>query len=136
MKNIVKILDNVRNVNDFDEVDEITLIRGNQTDLYFRLMFRRYDKDGEISDQRYIPQGAPFSVAVQFDNLSQQFHVRRTASKPFADDSSIWKVTILPQDQIMFNSMRVVLTEDSKQVAFIVETDLATEDTGDRRRFT
>jgi hypothetical protein len=27
MKNIVKILDNVRNVNDFDEVDEITLIR-------------------------------------------------------------------------------------------------------------
>ncbi len=136
MKNIVKILDNVRNVNDFDEIDEITLVRGNQTDLYFRLMSRRYNKDGEASDQRYIPQSSPFTVAVQFDNLNQQYHVRRTASQPFPDDASIWKVTILSQDQIMFNSMRVVVTENGKQSAFIVDTDLATEDTGDRRRFT
>jgi hypothetical protein len=99
-------------------------------------MSRRYNKEGEASDQRYIPQGTPFSVSVQFDNLNQQYHVRRTASQPFAGDSSIWKVTILSQDQIMFNSMRVVLTENGQQNVFIVDTDLATEDIGDRRRFT
>lgn len=135
MRYIVKLLDNVSNINSFDSVTEILLTRGNQFDMYFQLMVER-SSDSSGSVQRYIPQGTSVRVEVQFDNLDQEYHIRRTASKAFSGDDSIWKVPILAQDQLMFNSMRVTLTEDGKVTNFIVETDIATQDVGDRRRFT
>lgn len=131
MRYIVKVLDNVHNINSFDEVDEILLTRGNQSELFFRLMSVSGSRK-----QRYIPQGTSVKVEVQFDNLDQNFFIRRSGVEAFPGDTSVWKLPILPQDQLMFNSMRVVLFEDSKKTTFFVETDIATEDTGDRKRFT
>jgi len=135
MRYVAKILDNVRNVNDFNEVGEIHLTRGNSTDLYFRLFTERSNGDNEEL-QRYIPQGTSIQVDIRFDNLDQEYDIRRTAIAPFAGDNSIWSIPILAQDQLMFNGMRVTLTEDNKKTTFIVETDIAAEETGDRRRFT
>jgi len=135
MRYVVKVLDNVNNVNSFDVVGEVVLTRGNESGLNFQLMVERSTSDG-TELQRYIPQGSSIRVETQFDSLDQNFHIRRAASQPFAGDTSIWMVPILSQDQLMFNSMRVTLTEDGKKTNFIVETDIATEDIGDRRRFT
>jgi len=135
MRKIVKILDNVNNINSFDEVGEILLTRGNGFDLNFRLMVESRDSEGRSQTQRYIPQGSSISVEVQFDNIDVLYHIKRTASVSYVGDSSIWKVPILEQDQLMFNSMRVTLSEDGKKTNFIVETDIATEDVGDRRHF-
>ena len=135
MRKIVKILDNVNNINSFDEVGEILLTRGNEFELNFRLMTESRDSEGNSQTQRYVPQGTSVSVEVQFDNIDVLYHVRRTAIESFSGDASIWKVPILQQDQLMFNSMRVTLTEDGKKTSFIVETDIATEDVGDRRHF-
>ena len=136
MRNVVKLLDNVNDINTFDEVEEFTVIRGNSYSLCFRLFKEKKDCNGESILQRYIPTGSSNSVQVQFDNLDLEFCIKRTATKPFPSDSSIWCIPILPQDQLMFNGMRVTLYEDSKVTNFIVETDISTEDTGDRRRFT
>ena len=136
MRNIVKILDNVNSVNSFDEVEEITLIRGNSYELNFRLMTSKYVSGGEQVLTRYIPQGSSVTVEVQFDNLDLNYHIKRTAQTPFPGDGSIRMVPLLPQDQLMFNSMRVVVNEDGKKTTFLVETDIATEEVGDRRRFT
>lgn len=135
MRYVVKLLDNVSNINSFDVVGEILLTRGNQFDMYFQLMVERSNNQGEQL-QRYVPQGTDVKVEVQFDNLDQEYHIRRVASKAFTGDDSIWKVPVISQDQLMFNSMRVTLIEDGKKTSFLVETDIATEDVGDRRRFT
>lgn len=131
MRKIVKILSDVNSVNDFKEVEEVTLVRGNASNLYFRLFAERTD-----GTQRYIPQGTSVQVEVQFDHLDKEYLVRRAAQQAFTGDGSIWYVPILSQDQLMFNSMRVVVTEDLVRSNYIVETDIATEDVGDRRRFT
>lgn len=136
MRYIVKLLDNVTGVNGFDEAEEIHLVRGNASTLYFRLMTEKTDKQGDASSQRYIPQGTSIRVEVGFDNLDVQYHIRRVASASFPGDQSIWSVPLLSQDQIAFNSMKVTLTEDSRKTIFLVETDIATEETSDRRRFT
>lgn len=136
MRNIVKILDNVCGVNNFDIVEEIRLTRGNQYELYFQLATEKSDAQGEITQLRYIPQGTNIAVEVYFDNLDLTYNVKRVATAAFAGDSSIYKVSILAQDQLMFNSMSVVVVEDGVVTNFFVETDIATLDIGDRRKFT
>lgn len=136
MRHIVKILDNVNNINSFDIADEIRLVRGNGYDLNFMLMTERMDAGGDYILTRYVPQGLNISVEVQFDNLDVTYHVRRVAQKSFLGDDSIWKIPLLPQDQLMFNSMRITLNEDGKKTTFMLETDIATEEVGSRRRFT
>lgn len=136
MRKIAKILDNVRNVNDFDVVDEILLTRGNQTNLYFQLITERQNSAGGNDLQRYVPQGTVIKVDTQFDNLSMEYLVRRAATNPFPEDTSIWMIPIIAQDQILFNGMRVTINEDGVETFARVETDIATEEVGDRRRFT
>ena len=136
MRYIVKILDNVNNINSFNVADEILLTRGNQYTLNFQLMTESFNPNGESTNLRYVPQGASVSVEVQFDNLDLNHHIRRVAQSSFPGDESVWQVPILPQDQLMFSSMRVTVYEDGKKINFMVETDIATEEVGDRRRFT
>lgn len=136
MRHIVKILDNVCGVNSFDVVEEITLTRGNQYELYFQLATEKSDAQGETTLTRYIPQGVNIAVEVYFDNLDLTYNIKRVATPAFTGDSSIYKVPVLAQDQLMFNSMNVVVIEDGKVLNFIVETDIATIETGDRRKFT
>jgi hypothetical protein len=133
---IAKIMDDVKNVNSYDLVDEIHLTRGNQFDLYFQLQSRKQlASNGDYIDTRYIPLAVGATVEVQFDNLDKSYQIRRVASKPFAEDGSIYKITLIKQDIVMFNSMRVVVNENNNATAFKVVTDIATEDTGSLRRF-
>lgn len=133
---VAKIMDDVKNVNSYDLVDEIHLTRGNQFDLYFQLQTRKQvGASGDFVDTRYIPLTVGATVEVQFDNLDKTYHIKRVASKPFPEDGSIYKVTIIKQDSLMFNSMRVVVNENNNATAFKVITDIATEDTGSLRRY-
>lgn len=136
MKYIVKLLDDVQNVNSFKEVDELTLVRGNPTRLYFRLMTEQ--KCGSGTDQlRYIPLGTTVFVEAFFDNIDDNLVVCRVGSAAFPTvDKSIYYVDIIPQDTLAFNGMRVTVTEDGVKRSFIVVTDLASEDTDDSRFFT
>ena len=136
MRKIVKILDNVCNINNFSVAEEILLTRGNQTDLFFQLATEKLDSLGDTSYQRYIPQGSSVVVEVQFDNIDLNYQIRRTAQLAFTGDGSIYKISLLSQDQLMFNSMRVSVFEDGVVSYFTVETDIATQDVGDRRKFT
>ena len=136
MKYIVKLLDDVQNINDFKEVEELTIVKGNSTRLYFRLMTEQLCSNGDPERLRYIPQGATNYIEVNFDNIDDDLAVCRVAVQAFADDKSIYYVPILAQDELAFNGMRVVVTEDSNVRNFIVITDLASQDTGERRFFT
>ena len=136
MKYIVKLLDDVKSVHSFKEVDELTLIRGNATKLYFRLITE--EKCGTGTDQvRYIPLGTTVFVETFFDNIDDNLVVCRVGVAAFpTTDKSIYYIDIIPQDTLAFNGMRVTVTEDGVKRNFIVTTDLASEDTGDSRFFT
>jgi len=137
MKRLSKILDSVHSVNSFVEAEEITLIRGNAETLYFRL-FTEKASCSLFSDpclRRYIPQGTTILVEVKFDHVDDEYVVRRVATNPYADDTSIWSVPLLATDRISFNSMEITLVEDGQESSFAVETDIATQEVGPSRRF-
>lgn len=135
MKYIINLLDNVTNINNFNEVEELTLVSGNATTLYFRLMTERMC-NGESQRIRYIPTGTSVQVEVFFDNVDDNLATCRVGSTPFPGDLSIYCISILSQDKLAFNGMRVTVTEDGVKRNFIVVTDLASSETGDQRFFT
>lgn len=128
----VRLLDNVCNVNDFNEVETIELIRGNPYSLYFRVVQPNQD------NLRYVP-ATPTAGLVKFKHLEDGKSISRAAAQPFPGDTSIWKVDILPTDEVQFNSMTFQLTEGSnpnqKIFSMNVDGDIATVDTDSRKNF-
>ena len=128
---IFKLLDDVKDVNNFTKVESLQLVRGNAADVYFRL-------EQEIpnrSDLRYLPQSGA-TVQVTFDHIDSGKVVSRVAVQPFpSDDRSVWKVSILATDMLAFNTMQVVLTEGSTVRTVIGRSILQTLETGSRKQF-
>ena len=130
----VRLLDNVCNVNDFQEVETIELIRGNPYTLYFRVV------QPNKSNLRYIPATPPAATGlVKFKHLEDGKSVSRAASNPFPEDTSVWSVPILPTDEIQFDSMTFRLTEgttpNQKVYTMNVDGDIVTVDTDTRKNF-
>jgi hypothetical protein len=105
----------VSSVNDYIVSQQITMATGDETPCYFQLV--DLDKNPGYSGSnpqglRYIPlTGA--TLAVSFININTAKRFTRYASQPFAQDPSIWLVTLLATDTITGTvSIRGVLTED------------------------
>lgn len=127
MKYVVKLLENVSNVNSFSVVDESAIQLGTNFDLYFQLFTLKIDKCGVETLTRYIPQGTNNYIEIKFNNIDDDFAFCRVASQAFQGDTSIWKFPVLSQDQIPFGSMEVYLYEDNKKIRFSVETDIVSD---------
>lgn len=131
----VRLLDNVCNVNDFQEVETIELIRGNPYTLYFKVV--QPNKD----NLRYIPVSTPIPATglAKFKHLEDGKSISRAATNPFPEDTSIWSIPILPTDEIQFDSMTFQLTEGTgpSQKVYImnVDGDIVTVDTDSRKNF-
>lgn len=135
----VKMLQNAASVNVFDEVEIVKILGNSDTvDIYFRLW--QTDRD-----ERYIPAtGATMTVtfprALTVDaNTPANQDITKTATNPFSDDRSIWKVTLDGTadpdevDTVTGNSFQVSLTESgSTTVLWITQAirKLVPEDRG------
>jgi hypothetical protein len=114
MKFSVRPIVDVSSVNDFRYKTELQSIFGDPVDLYFQL----FDEDKNLSTKsyespglRYIPQ-ALSTLQVTFRNLDDTKNVVRYASQPFAQDLSIWKISVLATDPIRGTvNCKFVLTE-------------------------
>ncbi len=128
-----RLLQEVKDVNSFIEVDRLKLVKGNPTSLYFRLV---QDKDAAQTEKlRYIPQSGS-AVTVKFNNIDSNKVITRVATQPYAsDDRSIWKVDVLATDQIAFDSMSATLTEGGSTYSLVAASDISAVDTGDGRFF-
>lgn len=101
MKYHFRLLDDVCNVNDFKEVDELSIRAGEAADIYLEL--KTVDSDGE--EIRYMPQGTGLVVTVKFRHLDSNKVITRVASQPFADDKSIYKISIAANERLAFDTM-------------------------------
>lgn len=130
------LLDSVSDVNNFREVNELSLTEGNPGTLYFRIVQLDRSSDEEEQPLRLIPPiGA--TALVGFDSINDANDLTDlVASQPFAaDDRSIWSIPILAGYKIGPNSMSVKLTYGGNTYILEAVTELRQSPTGNNRFF-
>lgn len=113
-----RMLNNVASVNAFDWAENVEFTQGDQVDVYFQLIDASLDKavKGYVpAGRRYMPAaGATLSVTIA--NIDDAVQIVRSASQPFANDPSIWKVSVLNSDKIVGTcALVLVLNESGKK---------------------
>jgi hypothetical protein len=110
---VIPLVD-VQSVNSYQYATEIQGIQGDAIDLYFQLV----DKNKNSYLQGFYPAGlrymppATSTLQVTFKNVDTAKIVTRYASQPFAQDPSIWKVSLLSTDPIAGTvNIKLILTE-------------------------
>ena len=112
-----RILEDVADVNHFRYASEVRFTEGDGADIFFQLIDSSQDRNDQgfnPSGRRYAPAaGATLQIVV--DTLNDAKKVTRYATQPFANEPSIWKLTLLPTDAIRGTaSLRLLLTEGVK----------------------
>jgi len=111
------MLKDVQNVNSFEADTELNWTEGDTLDIYFQLVDLSLDRPDQgfmPSGRRYVPaSGATLSCVLE--NLDDAKKLTRTATQPFAQDGSIWKLSILATDKVRGTpQLRITLTEGAK----------------------
>lgn len=124
MRLSAKSLKNVENLNTFAYTNQWTVrqdgMSGEEQSIYFQLV--DLDKDGI----RYMPQ-ASATVKVTFPELDETTAVVKTASNPFADDRSIFKIDLTVSDVIASGNVIFEITEGGKVKKFSVTNMVTVE---------
>ena len=115
MKLSAKFLKNVVNVNTFQYVTQWNISEGSAHELYFQVI------DEHKEDIRYMPQDAPFVVTATFSSIDDNSIIVKTATQPFADDSSIWKIDLLATEIPNSGAVIFSLSENGVEKKFKVE---------------
>jgi hypothetical protein len=112
-----RMLENVVNVNSFDQVLQVRFSEGDSPNIYFSLIDLNQDLPQQgfsPSGRRYVPV-ANSSVSVVLDNIDDARKVTRSATQPYpTTDPSIWCVQLTPSDTVRGTvSMKLTLIEPS-----------------------
>src|SRR5512133_3763167 len=85
-------LNSVNDVNHFDTVTVLEMTQGDTSDIYLQLVDVSVDKSFDPSGRRYMPlAGATLQVTIQ--DIDSGTTIVASATQPFANDTSIWRVT-------------------------------------------
>jgi hypothetical protein len=117
----VRILDAVSSVNAFEAATEIRASKGDAFTLYFQLIDdAKWRESAGFSPGglRYMPN-AGATLLVTFLNIDTALQFSRSATQPFANDTSIWSVQILSTDVIDSTcNLKFTLTEGAVSRTF------------------
>jgi hypothetical protein len=109
-------LEDVQSVNDFEYATEVHAGRGDQFDFYFQLvdLEKMRAREGVTPPGlRYVPASGATLMAT-FLNVRAASEFSRPATQPFAQDPSIWRLSILSTDPLLATvQLRLRLTEGS-----------------------
>lgn len=112
-----RMLNDVNSVNSWENADSIQFTKGDVVDIYFVTIDASLDTASENflpPGRRYVP-AAGATLQVVIESIDDAKKITRYASQPFANDLSIWKVSILSSDIIEGTAnLRLTLTETSK----------------------
>lgn len=111
-----RFLNDVANVNSFENAQVGEFTQGEAASVYFQLIDASVDgpmKGFSPAGRRYIPAtGATLSVVV--NNIDDGVKITRVAVNPFPDDRSIWRLDFLTTDKISGTAtLQLTLTEGS-----------------------
>ena len=90
-----RMLNGVADVNHFETVATLEMTQGDIQDVYFVLIDASVEKTRDPAGRRYVAEaGASLQVTIQ--DIDSAVTVVKLATRPFAGDQSIWKVTLDP----------------------------------------
>jgi hypothetical protein len=115
MKLSAKFLKNVANINNFEYANQWDIAEGSAHTLYFQII------DKHMNDLRYMSQAAVFSVSVTFLSINDDEEIVKTATRPFADDKSIFSITLNADEIPNSGAVKFSLTQDGAESKFKVE---------------
>lgn len=122
MKLSAKFLKNVANINNFQYANQWSISEGSQHVLYFQFIDKLKD------DLRYISEAASIDeVTVTFLNIDETFEIIKTATQPFADDKSIWSITLNVDEVPNPGAVKFSITEDGSERRFRVEQAISVD---------
>lgn len=114
-----RMLKNVASVNLFAYTDVVKFTEGDNPVVYFQLV----DLDQDRSLDGYNPPGKRFCPAatstlqVSIVSIDNAKRIVRYASQPFAQDPSIWALTLMPSDVLKGSAdLLLVLTQPTNLV--------------------
>lgn len=115
MKLSVKFLKNVANVNCFEYAKQWDISEGSAQTLYFQIV------DKLKHELRYLSQATVIdAVTVTFLSIDTDTEIVKTATQPFADDKSIWCVSLDADEVPNSGAVKFSITEDGVERKFKV----------------
>jgi hypothetical protein len=125
MRLSAKMLKNVSSVNHFQYEDQAYLVEGQTNEIYFQLVDLdklTYGKDSEaLPDHplRYMPASGA-TLEASFDSLYDEEKFTKSATQPFTQDPSIWKIELTEEELPKTGNFSFVLTEGSSKKKVVV----------------
>lgn len=122
-----RVLKDVQSVNSFEADTELSWTEGDTLDIHLQLIDVSLDRalqGFQPEGRRYVPAaGATLSCVIE--NIDDAKKITRLASQPFANDGSIWRLSILATDVIRGTpQLRLTLTEGTKVTRGLVRLAL------------
>lgn len=116
----IRLLDDVQSVNSMELATEVSAAAGDPLTVNLQLVnTMRLSWDTNSPVVRYMPAvGATLSIV--FENIDASKRITKVASQPFAQDGSIWRVDLTPQDTQKLRgtiSLSYTLTEGTRVVS-------------------
>ena len=94
-----RILTDVGGVNIFDYAESAQFTEGDAPSIYIQLIDVAKDQKLTPPGRRYMPAAGAL-LEVTIGNVDTAKVVTRTASQPFSNDPSIWKIYLLTTDPV------------------------------------
>ena len=124
-----KILKNVADVNNWQYANQASIQEGQVNEIYLQLVdydkVPGSDKSTALPDSplRYMPQaGASLTARIP---SAQDFEVN--ASQPYANDTSIWKISLLSTQIPKSGNFKLKLTEGGADKQILVKNAIAVD---------
>lgn len=128
-----KMIKNVSNLNHWEYTDSVYIREGQVNEFYFQLVdldkIHPKEKSKVLPDfpLRYISEATSITLNVTFPSVNPDNVFSVTASQPFSNDKSIFKVTLLSSEVPNSGSIEISLDEDGVVKNFIVLNALRVE---------
>jgi len=88
-----RMLNNVNDVNNFEVVQTLEMVKGDVAVIYLALIDASTEKHRDPTGRRYCAAtGSTLKVVIQ--DINTAVTLTKYATRPFAADQSIWKVTL------------------------------------------
>lgn len=115
-----KMLKNVANINQWEYASTVHVQEGQINEIYFQIIDLNKKLDSGCY-LRYLSAAAVIGVEVTFPSIDDDQVIVATATQPFADDKSIWKVSLLSTQLPNSGAINIKLTEDGVDKYFTVK---------------
>lgn len=130
-----RILKNVANVNHWEYANQAYAQEGQTNEFYLQLVNLDIVPDETVRNSltlpdfplRYIPQGTTVTLELTFPKLDSNENIVKTATQPFVDDKSIFKVSLTSDEVPDSGSIKGKLTIDGINQFFLINNAIVVE---------